>query len=198
MSTIRSNFIGPLTGTSLPTLSASPVLMDAKAYNWNGLTTNTYLDFDSTVSSTLSGVSGIPTWAKRITVMFNGVSTNGTSIIEVRLGVSGVPESTGYSVMASWVTTTNNTTRGGTSTSGVLVAYATGASETYSGSIVFTLLNSSTNTWTIAGALYDAPSAGLSTIAGVKSLAGTLNLVRITTVNGTDTFDAGSVSVMYE
>ena len=29
-------------------------------------------------------------------------------------------------------------------------------------------------------------------------LAGTLDRVRITTVNGTDTFDAGSINILYE
>jgi len=34
--------------------------------------------------------------------------------------------------------------------------------------------------------------------AGSVSLAGALDIVRITTVNGTDAFDAGAINVMYE
>jgi len=35
-------------------------------------------------------------------------------------------------------------------------------------------------------------------IAGTKTLSATLDRIRLTTVNGTDTFDAGSVNIMYE
>jgi hypothetical protein len=35
-------------------------------------------------------------------------------------------------------------------------------------------------------------------IAGHVSLSGALDRIRLTTVNGTDTFDAGSVNIIYE
>jgi hypothetical protein len=128
--------------------------------------------------------------------MFNAMSTNGTSVVLIQLGVSGTPETTGYSAMCATVTTTNNTTRGTTFTTGFPTSYASGATETYSGSMVFTLLSS--NTWTCMSTLYDAPGLSIQLISGVKGLAGTLNMVRITTVNGTDTFDAGSINILYE
>lgn len=151
----------------------------------------------ASTSGTSIDFTGIPSWVKRITVMLSGVSTNGTSQPQIQLGVSGSPETSSYSAMAAWVTTTSNTTRGGTSTTGFPLNYSSGgASETYSGSLVFTLLNS--NVWTCSGALYDANSSGTAIVSGVKSLSGTLNMVRITTVNGTDTFDAGSINILYE
>ena len=150
----------------------------------------------ASTSGTSIDFTSIPSWVKRVTVMFNGVSTNGTSLQQIQLGVSGVPETSGYSAVATYVSTTNNTTRGATATSGFIFSYSTGASETYSGSVVFTLLGS--NTWTCIGALYDAAAVGLNNLGGVKGLAGTLNMVRITTVNGTDAFDAGSINIMYE
>jgi hypothetical protein len=33
---------------------------------------------------------------------------------------------------------------------------------------------------------------------GTVTLGGTLDRVRITTVNGTDTFDAGTINILYE
>jgi hypothetical protein len=150
----------------------------------------------ASTSGTSIDFTSIPSWVKRITVMLNGVSTNGTSIPQIQLGVSGTPETSSYSSMASFVSTTNNTTRGTTATSGFIVTYANGASNTYSGSFVLTLISS--NIWTCAGMVYDAASAGLSNSSGVKSLAGVLNMVRVTTVNGTDTFDAGSINILYE
>ena len=150
-----------------------------------------------TASGTAVDFTSIPSWVKRVTVMFNGVSTNGTSIPEIRLGVSGTPEITGYSAAAGGILTANNTTRLNSSTSGFILAYSNGSTDSYSGSIVFTILNSSTNNWTCAGSLFD--QAGLlTTTSGAKSLSGTLNMIRITTQNGTDTFDAGSINISYE
>jgi hypothetical protein len=150
----------------------------------------------ASTSGTSIDFTSLPAGLKRITVMFNGVSTSGTSIPQIQLGVSGTPETSSYSSMASFVSTTNNTTRGTAATSGFIVTYANGASNTYSGSFVLTLLSS--NIWTCAGMVYDASSGGLSNSSGVKSLAGVLNMVRVTTVNGTDTFDAGSINILYE
>jgi hypothetical protein len=36
------------------------------------------------------------------------------------------------------------------------------------------------------------------TTQGSVTLSGTLDRIRLTTANGTDTFDAGSVNIMYE
>jgi hypothetical protein len=173
-----------------------------------GTTTLTLPTFNGTVGLLVSGTAvastsgtsidftGIPAGVRRITVMFSGVSTNGSSIPQIQLGVSGTPETSSYSSMATYITTTNNTTRGTTATSGFILITATAASTTFSGSVVFTLLNS--NTWTCVGTLYDPVGNGLINVSGGKSLAGVLNMVRITTVNGTDTFDAGSINILYE
>jgi hypothetical protein len=155
----------------------------------------------TTAQNSTSGTSidftGIPSWVKRITVMFNGVSTNGTSRVQVQLGVSGAPEASGYNAIAGFVSTTNNTTRAGTLTTGFPLSY--GANDplaTTQGNIVCSLLGS--NIWTCTGVIYDVANAGVQMVSGNKTLAGTLNMVRITTVTGTDTFDAGSVNILYE
>ena len=49
------------------------------------LTTQTSVDFTS-----------IPSWVKRVTVMLSGVSTNGTSYVQVQLGDSGGIENSSY------------------------------------------------------------------------------------------------------
>jgi hypothetical protein len=60
------------------------------------------------------------------------------------------------------------------------------------------LLNPSNNTWVQQGN-FSSPSANLSFYSsGAKPLSATLDRVRITTVNGTDTFDAGSINILYE
>lgn len=209
--TLNTRTIGGTTANSLVALDASAKLPAVDGSQLTSLVGSQIATLSGSASSTLrsgtavastSGTAidftGIPSWAKRITVLCNGMSTSGTSIPIIQLGVSGTPETTGYSAIATVVTVTSNTTRGSATSTGFPYIYATGtgASETYSGSHVISLL--SPNVWTCSGLLYDAPSSALAQIAGVKSLAGTLNMIRITTVNGTDTFDAGSINIMWE
>lgn len=150
----------------------------------------------TTVAST-SGTSidftGIPSTAKRVTVMFNGLSTNGVTNIQLQLGTSGGVQTTGYTGAWSYNGTSNS---GSTATTG-FVQYNDAASDTRSGAIVFTLLDLSTGTWACTG--QTATSRGFTLFtSGSKVLSGTLDRVRITTVNGTDTFDAGTVNILYE
>jgi hypothetical protein len=150
----------------------------------------------ASTSGTSIDFTSIPSWVKRLTVMFNGVSTNGTSQPLIRLGVSGTPETTGYTSMASMVTTSNNVTRGATATSGFAYAYQGSAISEYSGSV--TLSSFGSNIWTCSGSIVNIPETFNGTVSGVKSLAGVLNMIRITTANGTDAYDAGSINIMYE
>ena len=137
--------------------------------------------------------TGIPAGTKRITVMFNGVSTNGTSNILVQLGDSGGIENTGYSSVASRLTAGISTSA--TITSGFICVQTPQAAQTNSGAFVLTTLGS--NAWVLNGT--SADSNGATGVAGgTKTLSDTLTQVRITTVNGTDTFDAGSINILYE
>jgi hypothetical protein len=152
----------------------------------------------ATTSGTSKDFTSIPSWVKRITLMFNGVSTNGASVPQIQLG-SGSVNTSGYSTMTTIVFTTSNATRGSTLTSGFGLTTSTGggAGETYTGTLVFTLISS--NTWTGFGSIYQPASGFLGNCGGISpALSGALDIVRITTVNGTDAFDAGSVNIMYE
>ena len=51
--------------------------------------------------------------------------------------------------------------------------------------------------WSIEGEYDEAINACKEALGELK-LAGALDRVRITTVNGTDTFDAGSINILYE
>lgn len=148
----------------------------------------------ASTSGTSIDFTSIPSWVKRITVMLSGVSTNGSSVIQVQLGDSGGVESTGYSTMVSNVQTTSNTTRGVTASTGFYLQHANASNEVIQGAIVLSLIGS--NTWVGYGALYSV--FGMMTPSGVKTLSDTLDRVRITTVNGTDAFDAGSINILYE
>lgn len=168
-----------------------------------GVTTNSGAVYDGlqrgTAVASTSGTSidftGIPSWVKRITVMFNGVSTNGTSIVQVQLGTSGGFTTTGYNGTTGYVNNTNVTNMNNIST-GLGVGSNNSSTDTRNGICTITNLNG--NIWTSFALI--GLSAGSSTGigAGSVSLSGTLDRIRITTVNGTDTFDAGSINILYE
>ena len=144
-------------------------------------------------SGTSIDFTGIPSWVKRITVMFNGVSTSGTSNIIVQIG-SGSITSSGY--VSSFA---NNDAIGVyTSTTGFIASQWIGATTANRNSIS-TLVTPGSNGWvfSIVGHV-DAGAAVIQTGAGKLSLGGALDRVRITTVNGTDTFDAGSINILWE
>lgn len=194
---INSNIFG--TGTQLPIsfqIASSEKMSIATDGTITGTKGNLQLISGTAVAST-SGTSidftGIPSWAKRITVMFNGVSTNSTSNYQIQIGTGGTPTTSGYVSAGSQLYSGTSTT---TATSGYIV-YANNASFSVSGSLVLT--NVSGNIWVASGTFANTVASPCTlTTGGTVTLAGVLNMVRITTVNGTDTFDAGSINIMYE
>ena len=147
-----------------------------------------------TASGTSVDFTGIPSWAKRITVMMNGVSTNGTSNYLIQLGDAGGVETTGY-VSYSAIMGTSSVSAGANYTAGLGLSVALGAAFV-SGQVIISLLSG--NVWTASGMLARSDSPIGVVAAGSKTLSDPLTQVRITTVNGTDTFDAGSINVMWE
>lgn len=146
-----------------------------------------------TASGTSVDFTGIPSWVKRITVMFNGVSTNGTSAYLIQLGDSGGIETTGYLGSTAYVGAGTGNILGASG----IVAYSFGNA----GSLVVTAIQICTmgsNTWVGTGVAGNGSFAYQSLTAYSKTLSGTLTQVRITTSNGIDTFDAGTINIMYE
>ena len=183
-----------LDGTAGVTFPASQT-PSMTAYQGGVLTSGTAV---ASTSGTSIDFTSIPSWVKRITVMFNGVSTNSTSVRQIQLGYSGGVETTGYT---GSVATTNSSGSGNNAAfSGAGFALQnsgnTLAADSLYGSIVFT--NVSGNIWTGTGILVASNQPASFYVAGVKTTSGVLTTVRITTVNGTDTFDAGSINILYE
>jgi len=163
-----------------------------------GTPTGSIITSGTAVAST-SGTSidftSIPSWVKRITVMFNGVSTSGTSQPLVQLGDAGGIEATGYVSTSIGLDNSSGST-GANSTAGFIIARIQ-ASDTISGHMVITLFDASTFSWVSSENTKN--NTGIVTNGGGnKSLSSTLDRIRITTVNGTDTFDAGSINILYE
>jgi hypothetical protein len=149
----------------------------------------------ASTSGTSIDFTGIPSWAKRITVMFDGVSTSGASVVQVQIGDSGGAETSGYLgattfFSASGIVTTNGTT-GFTLNNG-----GDAAANLRHGSLIIT--NVTGNTWSCIGNIGLSGLTRASIVGYSKALSDTLDRIRITTVNGTDTFDAGSINILYE
>jgi hypothetical protein len=145
----------------------------------------------ASTSGTSIDFTSIPAGVKRITVMFSGVSTNGSSNYQIQLGDSGGIETSGYTGCAVTPATTFVYNSAGLLLTGVIAA-----ASINEGIVIIT--NISGNTWVSSGVIAASASGYLGNSAGSKTLSATLDRVRITTVNGTDTFDAGSINILYE
>jgi hypothetical protein len=195
---------GSITGSSLnstiaiPSTAITPTAVAGT--NNTQLATTAYVDgkmvLRTSVAST-SGTSidftGIPAWVKRVTVMFKGVSTNGTSVPIVQLG-SGSVTTSGY-LEAHGNVGNSNVTNAGNATTGFALAISD-SSHIMHGHMLITLVSS--NTYISSCTIGLSDSAYVLLGGGSVTLSGILDRVRITTVNGTDTFDAGSINIMYE
>jgi hypothetical protein len=147
----------------------------------------------ATTSGTSVSFTGIPSWVKRITLMLNGVSTNGSSFVQAQLGSTTFTTS-GY-VGCEVLSGGTNFAAGLNLSAGFMIAY-NGAADTRYGSMVFT--NISGNIW-ICQYIIGVSNTNVSGYgSGSVTLSGVLDRVQLTTVNGTDTFDAGSVNILYE
>jgi hypothetical protein len=170
-----------------------------------GTTTLTLPTFNGTVGLLVSGTSvastsgtsidftGLPAGVRRITVMFNGVSTNGISQMQVQLG-SGSFSTSGYVSFATTVATLSSTS-GNAVTSG-FHTFTQSASSVRNGQMVLLLISG--NSWISNHVIADNGTSNSLQGGGALTLGGTLDRIRITTVNGTDTFDAGSINILYE
>jgi hypothetical protein len=142
----------------------------------------------ASTSGTSIDFTGIPSWVDRITVMFSGVSTNGTTGFSVQLGDAGGIETTGYAV---------GTSNSATSTQEFPLTGGSGAAAgIYHGQCVISLIG--TNIWSVMAVVARSDTSIAFSMGGSKTLSDTLTQVRIKTGNGTDTFDAGSINILYE
>jgi hypothetical protein len=149
----------------------------------------------ASTSGTSIDFTGIPAGTKQVTINFSVVVKSGTGNVFFQLGDSGGVETTGYDSAGSRLSATSAVA---TATSGFIILSSGVSSYIYSGSIVLTLLNSSTNLW-VASGVFGAGSAGATfTVGGSKALSAALDRVRITSSGGAETFSAGSINIMTE
>jgi hypothetical protein len=186
------------TGTGSTVLSASPTLTNpsisgaiVSSMNSSVITSGSAI---TTTSGTTALFSGIPSWVKRISFIFSGVGTGGSSSnFLIQLGTGGGIVSSGYASGASG-------TNAGfqfvsiTSSAGFLLTYE-GSNGAWSGIVTINLLGS--NTWASSGIITRSSNGFPGISAGSIALGATLTQAQLTTVSG-DTFSAGSVNIQYD
>jgi hypothetical protein len=169
-----------------------------------GTTTLTLPTFNGTVGLLVSGTAvastsgtsidftSIPAGVRRITVMLSGVSLSASANPLIQLGTSGGIQATSY-VGTLWNANTTNTAL----STGFLLLSAAGAGVTIEAVVTICLLNSATGLWVAAGNIGRSDAGTAALLAGSKTLSGTLDRIRITSTS-TDTFDAGTINILYE
>lgn len=152
----------------------------------------------ASTSGTSVSFTGIPTWAKRVTMLLKAVSTNGTSRFLVQIGDTGSGSylSSGYSCLTSGIIPASAQGTQ-TYTDGASLYSASAAGGVWDARVTFSRLSISNGTWVFDGLAGLSSNSGLYQIVGGVTVVGVLDKIRLTTAGG-DTFDAGQVNVTWE
>lgn len=189
-------------GASVSPTTAGNVLFTADGSVWSSTAKIVQGTSTATTSGTGVGFTGIPSWVKRITLLLNGVSTSGTSGVMAQIG-SGSYTTSGYSDGYHVFAPSSGAAAVGSTgpTTGFGIAGLATTASTLSGILI--LNNITGNVWEFFSTA--ARSGGTAAQNGLQNfvyapftLGGALDRIQITSVNGTDTFDAGSVNILYE
>jgi hypothetical protein len=196
LTTLTANNVMLGNGTSTPSFVAPSTSGNVLVSNGTTWTSGRPIITSATSQASTSGTSidftSIPSSVKRITVMFQSVSLSGTANLAMQIGSGSIDTASTYAGNAS----TPSSTFSYNSTSYILTGSSV-STTSWNGVITLVLLDS--NTWIESGNLNGATSGGYSAYSGgSKSLSGVLDRIRVTTSNGTDTFDAGSINILYE
>jgi hypothetical protein len=138
--------------------------------------------------------TGIPSWAKRITVLLSGVVTVSSGLPAIRAG-AGSYEATGYSSTNNAIGTSSVTSSLSATTSWDL-QNSGGSANVYSGQLVITRLEG--YLYTIAGQIMYSTSGATALTTGYKTFSGNISQLQLRMSTGTDTFNGGTMNIMWE
>lgn len=173
-------------GESLEAVSLGSGNWRVTSYQKNGVQFLSSQVAVSPIGSTEAVFTGIPSWAKRVTVMWYDISTNGTGGLGLQIGPSSGVETSGYaSVMNTTLTTSQ-----------FLLINSTAAAGVYHGHAVLTNVNASV--WVLTSLIGRTDVAAQLNGAGSKTITGTLDRVSFRNFNGVDLFDNGAINIFYE
>ena len=145
----------------------------------------------ASTSGTAVNFTDVPSWAKKVTILFSGVGTTGANAMTIQIGTGGSYVTSGYagtgtqsaSASSSALSTTDFRINrsSGVPLAGSCIIYAFGG-NTYVASLVMGA--------TATGAMVQLAGSTIT-------LAGVMDRFRVSTTS-TDTFNAGSINVLYE
>jgi len=195
--TISGTLVAANGGTGLTAVGTSGNVLTSNGTAWISQASSAgtiTLGTAITMSGTAQGFTSIPSSVKRLTINFDQISTNGSDDIIVQIGTASY-------VVSGYVGSCSALAGGGSTsiqTTGFGIRNNDGASTVISGTLVICLLNSSTNTWAASGTFGGSNRAQTFISGGSVNISGSLNRVQVTTTGGTNTFDSGTVNIMYE
>lgn len=160
-------------------------------------TLGTAVGYASFTATTYNDFLSIPAWVKKITLVISGISASGTSNLLVQIGYQSPVTSTGYVSGGVAAQSAASGSAAVTSTAGFLATAAISANTALQTGTV-TIVSLGSNVWVASTVVAQTDGTRGNVGGGSVTLGGTLDRVRFTTVNGTDTFDAGSVNILYE
>ena len=166
------------------------------SFDAGGMTGVGSLQTEAAGSGTDIDFTGVPATVKKIFIMLDGISTDGTDYLILQLGDAGGFETSGYG--GSIVHIEGTAASSAALSDGFRLRILVTVGMLFSGVITLVLEDSTNNVWACSGNVALTNAAALSTVAGAKALSGALTQIRLTTTGGTDAFDAGAVNVMWE
>jgi hypothetical protein len=154
----------------------------------------TFLTSQASTTGTTVDFLGIPTWARKITLVMHAVSSDSTGHLLVQIGSGSTPETTGYNNAISFAITSAGAVNTTASTAGFPIRSAA-ATQAFTGAL--TIYGTGNNYWTAMGNF--ASSVGTvatSTCTGTIDTFTNVGILRVTLSTGN--FDGGVMTVLYE
>lgn len=190
--TDTTTLLSPNTTTTKRYLSQTGTGTNGAAPAWdtiNQFTTGTAVN--TTSGSTVLVSNTIPSWARKITVIFNNVSCSGTDQLLVQLGTSGSIITSGYTSNAAQIADTGTLV---TTSSAGFVIMVDAASRAFTGTMSICFLSGTTWVSSHSGTV---ASNRMNAGGGSVDVGGTVAQLQLDW-SSTGTFDSGSVNIMYE
>jgi hypothetical protein len=170
----------------------------------SGLVAGASLITSGTVQTPASGTAldftGLPNWVKIIYVDLTAIGTNGTSgNLTLYLGTGATPTytTTGYTGVATTIRGSTIVPTTTTLNTGFQVTRLLATGNTTSGTYILTLMDAATNKWSCSLQAVRGDETTMVLVAGFIALSATLTAVRFTTTTGTDSFNTGSINILY-
>jgi hypothetical protein len=190
----------PLTKTQVAMIEATGTPSSSNFLRGDGSWNSsiTAMTAQNSTSGTSIDFTGIPAGVKRITVMFQGISTATASnpVLAFQLGTSSGITASGYLGAAASIVGAGAVNSVVNFSANFQFIQSSSAANISHGQIIFS--NLSGNIWTVTGSLAQSDTNRVAWLTGSITLGAVLDRVRMTTGGGTDAFDAGSINVLYE